>query len=567
MNKTIIININGTVFHIEESAYEILKQYMTAVKRHFFDSADSLEITTDIENRVAELFSEILARENRQAIIDQDVNYVIGQMGAVEDFDMAAEEAGPVNYTYTRTEHRRLFRDADDHLIGGVCAGIANYFDIQSVWIRLAFALSTLFAGTGLIVYIILWLVIPKAITRADRMAMKGEKLNLEGFKKNFEAEMSNVRERIADAHHEAKPFIYKFRDFIGEFFSFTGSTIGKLGQLLIKLIGLAFLLSLFGMAISLIVLLISVVGFGNDLHLMFPFSVINYKYTNWLYFSAFVTAITPIIALILLLMRAVFNTKSISRSTGSTLLIIWICALSVFVYFTVKVTANFRSSASIDQNIQLKPVANNTYHLKLNNVKFFTKEDSARLNISSRFHGLIVIDNDDENNNEPRSMHLYVEKSDVAQPVLIKRFKAKGRDYEEALNNARNTTYGFLQKDSILTFDSRLHRLNDQAWHAEEIQLILRIPLNYKLVIDKDLDNYMGSYVSIYGCASENKTQDNNFARFVMTDNGLQCSLDTLRLRRDSIAEAEKHIRDSLAQTTDSVITDTVKVIKHVKK
>src|ERR1019366_6499020 len=143
MNKTIIININGIVFHIEEDAYEILKNYMTDVKRHFSNSADSLEITTDIENRIAEMFSEILEKENKQVIVEQDVKLVIEQMGTVADFENAEHEdkTNANSYTYNRnTEGRRLFRDPDDHLIAGVCAGIANYFDMDPVWIRLIFA-------------------------------------------------------------------------------------------------------------------------------------------------------------------------------------------------------------------------------------------------------------------------------------------------------------------------------------------------------------------------------------------------------------------------------------------
>src|SRR5206468_3448432 len=92
MNKTIIININGIVFHIEEDAYEILKNYMTDVKRHFSNSADSLEITTDIENRIAEMFSEILQRENKQVIVEHDVAGVVEQMGTVADFEIADED-------------------------------------------------------------------------------------------------------------------------------------------------------------------------------------------------------------------------------------------------------------------------------------------------------------------------------------------------------------------------------------------------------------------------------------------------------------------------------------------
>src|ERR1700761_7629663 len=152
MNKTIIININGIVFHIEEDAYEVLKNYMTDVKRHFMNSADSLEITTDIENRIAEMFNELLAKENKQVIVEQDVRSVIEQMGTVEDFEHAEEDTkASFSNTYYNTEARRLFRDPDDHLIGGVCAGIANYFDMSAVWIRLIFAVCILFGGSGLI--------------------------------------------------------------------------------------------------------------------------------------------------------------------------------------------------------------------------------------------------------------------------------------------------------------------------------------------------------------------------------------------------------------------------------
>ncbi len=222
MNKTIIININGTVFHIEEQAYELLKEYMTDVKRHFFNSADSLEITTDIENRIAEMFTEILERESRQAIIDLDVQAVIAQMGSVKDFESAEQEErtnfeDPASPFTTGT--RRLFRDPDDHLIGGVCAGIANYFDVQAIWIRFMFAAAFVFFGSGALVYIILWVIVPKAHNRAERMAMKGEPLDLQGFKRNFEAELNSVSGRLNEMTHDARPFIYKTRDLISDFF------------------------------------------------------------------------------------------------------------------------------------------------------------------------------------------------------------------------------------------------------------------------------------------------------------------------------------------------------------
>src|ERR1700754_1596406 len=143
MNKTIIININGIVFHIEEDAYEVLKGYMTDVKRHFLNSADSLEITTDIENRIAEMFTEVLAQEGKQVIVEQDVTAVIEQMGRIEDFEYAEENDGPAFQSeYAYTGSRTLFRDSEDHLVGGVCSGLAHYFGIQIIWVRLLFLVS-----------------------------------------------------------------------------------------------------------------------------------------------------------------------------------------------------------------------------------------------------------------------------------------------------------------------------------------------------------------------------------------------------------------------------------------
>ena len=530
MNKTIIININGTVFHIEENAYEILKQYMTAIKRHFFDSEDSLEITTDIENRVAELFSEILANEGRQAIIDQDVNNVISQMGGIADFEgAAAADSQPGHYTYnTAATTRRLFRDPDNHLIAGVCSGIANYFDTQAVWIRLIFAVSVAFAGTGLFLYIILWIVLPKAVTRADRMAMRGEKLDLQGFKKNFDDEVSSVRERLADVSHDAKPIIYRFRDFIGEFFSFLGKAIGGAVKLLIKLIGIAFLVSFFGMALGLIVVFVLVVGFGHhELVNIFPFSVIGNRYDTYIYVSAFFAALLPLLTLILLLLQLIFKTQSVGRSLGSTMAIVWVGAICALVFYSAKVTEEYRDEASFTQTINIAPTKNNVYKLVLNDTKFFTAEDSARLDIQSRFRGMVVTDNDN-NDTEPNNVRISVEKSDVSQPTLVERYRAKGRSYESALINARNTKYIFKQQDSVLKFDYKLHRLGNQQWHNEEIELILKVPVNSTIIIDRSLGRYTN--LNEYDCRVINKTPDAPLTTFTMASTGVECKVDTLR-------------------------------------
>jgi phage shock protein PspC (stress-responsive transcriptional regulator) len=533
MNKTIIININGMVFHIEEDAYEILKTYMSAVTRHFMNSADSLEITTDIENRIAEMFNEILLREGKQVVVAQDVNAVVGQMGSVEDFEAEENGENPGQAFGYTTENRRLFRDADDHLVGGVAAGISNYFDINAVWVRLAFVTSCLVGGVGFLLYIILWIVVPKAVTRADRMAMKGQKLDLQGFKLNFEEELSNVRGNLHTLRHEAKPLAYKTRDFAGDIFGHFGTFISGSAKILFKVIAIAILAGCFAAMIGLVVAIVTFTVYGNTvLTHMFPFNIVNQEANTMFLICGFLMLALPLLAIILVIINSVFRSNTIGRTTGSALLMVWVVALSIVIYYTAKAASNFREGASFAKTVSLVPQADSTYYLKLNDIKFLTREDSVRLDIKDKFDGRIILDDDDDNDMDmpDKKISIDIERSDIQQPVLVESFSARGRDYEDALSNARGISYQFVQQGNVLKFNRRMEKAANKYWRAQELRLILKIPLNYKLVIDNQVDRFIGG-INIWECNQENKKEGASAATFIMTDNGLQCKVDTLVL------------------------------------
>ncbi len=541
MNKTIIININGTVFHIEEDAYELLKGYMTDVKRHFMNSADSLEITTDIENRIAEMFTEILLRENKQVIIEQDVNFVTEQMGSVADFETADSGNEPSGSFYTHTDRRRLFRDPDDYLVAGVCAGIANYFEMNPAWVRLAFAFAIAFAGTGLILYTVLWIVVPKAITRADRMAMKGEKQNLQGFKKNFEEELTMVRRNLSNFGNEARPFVYRARDFASDLFHHLGNFLNGAGKILVKLLGIFILLCCFSLIIFTVVAFVALMGFGEFTPFNIPYSILRHSHADYIYLTAFLIAFIPLLGIILLTLKGFFNVGSINRATGSSALIIWLCALGVFVFYVVQIVANFKSSASFTETVSLKPTKGNIYYLKLNDEMYLTADDSLRLNIKGLSPNIKITENTYEYNDfehfENRNVHIHFEKSDVNQLVMIESFQAMGRNYDQALINARNTRYKFSQQDTVLKFDYRLHGYHADLWHNEELYITIKIPLNAQLNIDEKLNNMLEDNINMYDCKNINHQEHATAATFIMTDNGLQCKADTLTsLKKDSL-------------------------------
>lgn len=517
MNKTIIININGTVFHIEEDAYEVLRTYMTEVKRHFAYSADSEEIVTDIENRLAEMFSERLNSENKQVIVLQDVNEVTGQMGSVADFEKA--EDSEQSYTYTETGNKvekKLMRDMDDRVIAGVCSGVGHYFDIEPRWMRLILLLLVFFGGTGIMLYIILWIVMPRAISRADKMAMKGEPINIQTFKKNFDEEVEGLRHGLHRASSEAAPIIDR-----------VGSVLGRIIKIIVKVIG-AFIIFIGAMVLlAMVIGLLAFLGVWQSSELNhFPFNIVNPEYKSVLSFSAFVIVFIPLVALILFAIRVLFNRNVVSRTGSFAMLIIWLAGLGLSVYYGSKVAGQFTDEATFSQVTDIKP--DSVYYLKLNPVKYLTKEDSMQYDIDRGDFKSKIIINDNENDFDmPRNVSLKIEMSDGDKAILNQEFSSNGPNFETALKSAQLTNYQFVQRDSLLQFDwnTRLHK--NQLWRNQRVELTLRVPKNTTLMIDGNLNRYLEDH-NLRDCQPENAA-DNSLTEWIMTEEGLKCKNDSL--------------------------------------
>ncbi len=153
MHKTISLNLGGTVFHAEEPAFEKLSQYLSAIRRNFKHEEGGEEIVQDIEARLSELFQERLAQAGVQAITEAILASVLSEMGNPEDFADADSHAGQSKSTeniFLPPRHtRRLFRNPDDRILGGVCGGVGAYLGIDSLWMRLAMAILFFGFGTG----------------------------------------------------------------------------------------------------------------------------------------------------------------------------------------------------------------------------------------------------------------------------------------------------------------------------------------------------------------------------------------------------------------------------------
>lgn len=525
MNKTIIININGIVFHIEEDAYEILKNYMTDVKRHFAYSADSVEIVTDIENRLAEMFTELLNSQNKQVIVLADVQNITAQMGNASDFELGEDEEGFKEQMSSK--QKALFRDPEDRIIAGVCSGLGYYLKMDAKWVRIITVIAALTTGITIIPYIILWLVLPIAASRKDKMAMKGDAINLQNFKKSFDEEAQTINSEGTASNFQTSRTMRTGRDPIRQILDF----VAKLLRIFVKFVGI--LIAVFGgiLLVGLIVALIFGLGFLNNTEIQhFPFSAINAEYRSPILFSAFLLIFIPLISLILFAARVILNKKIVSGYGSFSMLILWLTGLIMGAFYGSKIASEFQEEAKFEQVSEL--VYHPTLALTLNQKLFFTKDDSIRYKIGQdgKIKGRILLDRENFGENM-QHFELYIDKSDDGTLTVVKELSGSGSNFENALKAAQRISFQVVQKDSIIQFDKYLTVKGNGLYRNQKVDVHLKVPVNTRLIIDGNLDSQLRN-ATLWYCRPEDSDSDLP-TEWIMTEEGLKCADAELYERR----------------------------------
>jgi phage shock protein PspC (stress-responsive transcriptional regulator) len=183
MKKTVTVSLGGMVFCLEDDAYIKLDTYLKRLEGNFTNEPDRREIMNDIESRIAEHLKE-KAPTSENVININEVNRVIGIMGDPSDFgeENASSQSARASFRHTR---KRLYRDPDNKVLGGVSSGLGYYWNIDPVIIRILFVFAALWGG-GILVYIILWIAIPEALTAAERLEMTGDPVTAENIGRSF---------------------------------------------------------------------------------------------------------------------------------------------------------------------------------------------------------------------------------------------------------------------------------------------------------------------------------------------------------------------------------------------
>ena len=474
MNKTVNINLAGIFFHVDEDAYKVLKNYLDTIKMSFKNTEGSSEIIADIEARIAELFSELL-QSKAEVISIKEVEEVITIMGQPEDYldeEALNEEQPNFNSQTTTSINKKLYRDINDRYISGVCSGIGHYVGLDSLWVRLIFILL-LFVSAGTIVpiYIILWVLVPEAVTTADKLRMTGQPINVSNIEKKIKDGFSSVSDGVKQVD---------FKKHGNQIKSSSKSAVDSL----IKVLSVG--LKLFGKFIGLILIIVSISMFIGLISFVLSINImdfINLPLSNeiqlktnipaWL--LSILVAISfgvPIFFLFYLGLKVIMsNLKSIGRVAKLTLLGLWICSLIGWMTYGVKQFSEFSHDSKIDQYESIY-TNSDTLYVKMKPHKFIDKELYRDNDIDLEY--------DEEGNRiiYSQNIRLVVKSTKESTPYMVIEKNASGKTYQMAKNRASNINYDWeLTPNDELLLDGYFTSTPDQLDRGQQIEITLFMP------------------------------------------------------------------------------------------
>lgn len=487
MNKTVNINLGGLFFHIDEDAYQKLNRYFDAIKRSLSNSNGQDEIMKDIEMRISELFNESQKTE-KHVIGLKDVDAMIAVMGQPEDYRIE-EENGTTNSSFdSPKKSKKLYRDIDKNILGGVSAGFGHYLGVDALWIRLLLILIVI-AGFGfpILIYIILWVLVPKAQTTSEKLEMTGEAINLSNIEKKVREEFDNVTEKVKNVDYD------KMGNNIKSGAESIGTSIGEVFMSIFNIF--AKILGAFIVIISIIVLgglVISLFTFGSFIYVGMPWqeycdAVIVSEFPMWLItlLSFFAIGIPFFFLLILGLKLLINNMKSIGNLVKYTLLAIWLIATAALVGFGIKQGTEFTKEGKIIQKEVLNISPSDTLQISFKPSDFFSSNDFSRNNFE------LTENEKGENIIYSNNINLQILPTNEKQAYIQIERKAEGKTINIAKQRAENIDYQYIFDGKTITFDNYFVTSVKNKFRDQIVRVNLYLPTGTLFKVDKSVQEH----------------------------------------------------------------------------
>ena len=464
MKPTIKVSIGGYAFNLEESAYQIVDDYLKTLAKYFSNNPEGKEIISDVEMRMAELLQ--MRMETPDSVIDEkDARAIISIMGSPKDFgeeeDTGNETMNSGSQSETKTKKKRLYRDSEHGIIGGVCSGLGYYLKIDPVIIRIIFVLvffiiNFTFNNESLLVillYIVLWIAMPKARTFSQKLEMTGEDPSIE-----------DIESRNISSMKPKQSGIVKF---IKVFFG-----------IIIGLVCLSIL-------IAIIAIVAAFFGFygKSDMPEVNIFLELYDIYSLDLKIAMVMASCLPLIGLVYLCLKLLLQSKFTSRDLVISCIafILWIGSLFYAGGVISGIVKDHESRAVVTQNISVETRADTLY--------VNIGDEYARAKSFFNNNYVFYMKNGEDDYSIYISPEVYVKYDSTLTDFKVE-IEKKGFDQNRKLatNRAKNAQLNYSVQDSMIIIRPQLYN-KKHLWDRQLFKLIITVPKNKGVVVDEALN------------------------------------------------------------------------------
>lgn len=496
MTQVETININGVVFEIDGDAFVSLEVYLDSLSRHFEHLQGGEEIIADIEARIAELFTERQGGKKRLITVD-DVRDVTETLGSLSDIaDTGEDEEDSSSEAKSDRSSRRLYRNLDDRIVGGVASGFATWLGFSPVITRLVFIVASLCFLVSIPIYLILWIIIPPAKTTRQKLEMLGQPVNISNIERSIRANRSPS----------------KFRSIADQALGKTDEILSTMFEIALRFIRICSGVILCAAGVGAMIFL----GFLFFAQEMFFYDDIDWELLSFSellrsmvspssYFVMTVCA-TLFAGLVILAcfywgVRLILGINARHRMLHVTMLSVWLASIPVAAFVCFRETRNYIMHNEINETLTVS-VADTV----------FLDADGDGLKISNNPAAEVYYDKD--NRRFYGKPYVYLGKSaDNTARLHITR-TAHGRTKLDAYRNAENILFdrNRVASKSTFVFPANFAVAPHDQWRFQELRFFLYLPEGTRVVAGRELCT-SGIFRSRLDC---NNT-------WIMTDEGLK--------------------------------------------
>ena len=396
---------------------------------------------------------------------------------------------------------KKMYRDSEKKVLGGVAGGIAAFFGIDLVVVRILFVILSFFGGFGIILYLILWFSIPEAKTITEKMEMQGEPVTLSNIESSVK---KSLNEKGEEESALAKIVLFPFRaiaaviiflgQILGPVFKGSAEVLRVMIGIVILLTGIAFVFSVllaFGLLFGMISTSSLPDSWGANLEgVNLPIDAFKASFPTWTIVAAFFVAFIPALFIQLIGSSIIAKRIVFRGAMGWTMFVVFVVSILLVSISLPRIILSFKEEGE--------------YKIEKT---FDVNEKTAVFKINET--GL----------DDYRVTDLSIRGYEGKQIKLTERFISQGRSRKRAIENAQTVTYNVAQADSVITFDSNITFNKDAQFHAQRLELELLVPYNQKMVIDGDMWRLIDNNYSRWSYSETDRPQT-----WTMTKKELEC-------------------------------------------